>query len=136
MYSPSLNKVWDFDLREQAQSEASDLQVILHNVFYMKDQSIESEQKCFPVYLITFDGNPQNAFDLWKILPDYTDLPKWFNLKEKRVNQFADMMENLKAPQFFYDMVLQLMINNQGKVYFRMVDTIFWFNNAEKNEAK
>lgn len=38
-------------------------------------------------------------------------------------------MRKLKEPQFFYDMVVQLMVNNQGKVYFRMTDTIFWFNN-------
>ena len=62
IYSPSLNKVWDFDLINDARRDADDLQVILHNVFYMKDQSIESEQRCFPVYLITFDGNPQVHF--------------------------------------------------------------------------
>ena len=64
LYSPSANRVWDFDHYEQASKSATDLQVILHNVFYMKDQSIESEQRCFPVYLITFDGNPQVTFCL------------------------------------------------------------------------
>ena len=59
LYSPSLNRVWDVDHYDQASKSANDLQTILHNVFYMKDQSIESEQRCFPVYLITFDGNPQ-----------------------------------------------------------------------------
>ena len=59
LYSPSLNRVWDFDFHADAKEEATDLQVILHNVFYMKDQSIDTEQTTFPVYLITFDGNPQ-----------------------------------------------------------------------------
>lgn len=59
LYSPSLNRVWDFDFYADAKDEAEDLQVILHNVFYMKDQSIETEQITFPVYLISFDGNPQ-----------------------------------------------------------------------------
>ena len=95
----------------------------------MIDNSIESEQKCFPVYLITFDGNPQNIFDLWKVVPDYLDVQKLLNLSDKRANQFQENMENLKAPQFFYDMVVQLMVNNQGKVYFRVCDTIFWFPN-------
>lgn len=63
LYSPNANRVWDVDHYDQASKSASDLQTILHNVFYMKDNSIESEQKCFPVYLITFDGNPQYIFD-------------------------------------------------------------------------
>jgi len=128
---------WDFDLITEAQATANDLQVILHNVFYMKDQSIETEQRCFPVYLITFDGNPQvifddnqkYAFDLWKTLPDHLDVEKWTNTPEPTIKRFSELMENLKAPQYFYDMVIQLMVNNQGKVYFRMTDTIFWFNN-------
>lgn len=105
LYSPSANRVWDVDHYEQASKTANDLQTILHNVFYMKDNSIESEQKCFPVYLITFDQNPQYIFDLWKVVPDYLDVQKLLNLNDKRVNQFTEMMENLKAPQYFYDMV-------------------------------
>ena len=62
-------------------------------------------------------------------MPDYLDVQKWLNLDDKRVNKFSEMMENLKAPQYFYDMVLQLMVNNQGKIYFRIADTIFWFPN-------
>jgi hypothetical protein len=54
-----LSPSWDFDFYNEAKEEADDLQVILHNVFYMKDQSIETDQTTFPVYLITFDGNPQ-----------------------------------------------------------------------------
>lgn len=61
LYSPSLNRVWDFDFYADAKDEAEDLQVILHNIFYMKDESINNEQTTFPVYLITFDGNPQVA---------------------------------------------------------------------------
>jgi len=129
LYSPSANRVWDVDHYEQASKTANDLQTILHNVFYMKDNSIESEQKCFPVYLITFDGNPQYIFDLWKTVPDYMDVQKLLKMNEKRQSEFTGMMENLKAPQYFYDMVLQLMVNNQGKVYFRVCDTIFWFPN-------
>lgn len=91
----------------------------------MKDQSIETEQRCFPVYLITFDGNPQYVFDLWKTVPDHLDLDKWTGMPEEQISKFSSMMENLKAPQYFYDMVLQLMVNNQGKVYFRVTDTIF-----------
>lgn len=68
-------------------------------------------------------------FDLWKLLPDYLDVQKWIDLHQNRANKFSEMMENLKAPQYFYDMVLQLMVNNQGKIYFRVCDTIFWFAN-------
>jgi len=95
----------------------------------MKDQSIESEQKCFPVYLITFDGNPQYIFDLWKTCPDQMDFSKLLNMNEKKVNHFSEKMKNLNAPQYFYDMVVQLMVNNKGKVYYRVCDTIFWCQN-------
>lgn len=54
---------------------------------------------------------------------------EWENMDNERVVKFTQNMENLKAPKYFYDMVVQLMVNNQGKVYFRLVDTIFWFNN-------
>jgi len=129
LYSPSHNRVWDLDHYDQASKTAKDLQTILHNVFYMKDQSIESEQRCFPVYLITFDGNPQYIFDLWKMLPDHKDVKKWLKMDDSKVHKFGTMMENLKAPQYFYDMVLQLMVNAQGKSYFRVCDTLFWFQN-------
>lgn len=129
LYSPTLNRVWDFEFANDAQNEAEDLQVILHNVLYMKDQSIDTDQTTFPVYLITFDGNPQYVFSLWKLLPDYLDIPKWLDLKAGKLSKFKELISNLKAPQYFYDMVLQLMVNNQGKVYFRAVDTIFWFFN-------
>lgn len=129
LYSPSNNRVWDVDHYDQAKKTADDLQIILHNIFYMKDQSIESEQKCFPVYLITFDGNPQYIFDLWKTCPDQMDVSKLLNMNEKKVNHFSEKMKNLNAPQYFYDMVVQLMVNNKGKVYYRVCDTIFWWQN-------
>jgi len=129
LYSPSHNRVWDLDHYDQAKKTAKDLQTILHNVFYMKDQSIESEQRCFPVYLITFDENPQGIFDLWKVLPDHKKVKDWMNLDDTKASKFTAMMDNLKAPQYFYDMVLQLMVNNQGRSYFRVCDTIFWFQN-------
>lgn len=83
--------------------------------------------------MITFDGNPQYIFGLQKLLPDYLSIGDWVDLKEEKQKKFTDMISNLKAPQYFYDMVLQLMVNNQNKVYFRVVDTIFWFFNDQIN---
>jgi len=76
----------------------------------------------------------QYIFSLWKLLPDYLDIEKWIDLKSNKLNRFQEMISNLKAPQYFYDMVVQLMVNNQGKVYFRVVDTIFWFFNDQVNQ--
>lgn len=66
-------------------------------------------------------------------MPDYLDIPRWIDLKQQRQAKFTEMISNLKAPQYFYDMVVQLMVNNQGKVFFRVVDTLFWFFNDKTN---
>lgn len=127
LYSASANKLWNLGDKEYAVIASKDVKII----FYLTMMTQEKDNTSLPpvpLYVVTYDGNPDNLFDLWKAFPELSDLESWLNLGKKS-KKVSEMMEKLSSPDVEYDFVVQLIHNAEGNIYFRIVDSMFWFIN-------
>eukprot|EP00178_Gracilaria_changii_P001085 TRINITY_DN11560_c0_g1_i1.p1 TRINITY_DN11560_c0_g1~~TRINITY_DN11560_c0_g1_i1.p1 ORF type:complete len:524 (+),score=121.67 TRINITY_DN11560_c0_g1_i1:195-1574(+) len=100
------------------------LQHIYHFILFMKDQSIEGTDKLLNTYVLTNEGD-QNLFDLWNILPSPNQTAAWENLGPAEINQFEGKFKNLKNLENKVKLVVELLITNTGKPFFKLYDTVF-----------
>ena len=130
IYSPSSNKTWELkDFESAQQCGIEDLKIIVHNVVFMKNTSNDKEEP-LPLYIASYDQNPQFIFDLWRVLPDYNTLPDWRPKNKdliEKFKQFTDCMKKVEKINKPYKFVVELTTSEPGKAYFRVIDTIFWF---------
>ena len=127
LYSASANKLWNLGDKEYAVIASKDVKII----FYLTMMTQEKDNTSLPpvpLYVVTYDGKPDNLFDLWKAFPELSDLESWLNLGKKS-KKVSEMMEKLSSPDVEYDFVVQLIHNAEGNIYFRIVDSMFWFIN-------
>ncbi len=78
-------------------------------------------------YLASFDENPKFVFDLWDLLPEMNDV-KSFTENKKEFKRFEKCMKNLMKRDLEFEFVLQLVKNAKGIFFFRIIDSMFWFN--------
>ena len=133
IYSPSMNKTWNLDEWETAQIVAQDAKIIYYIEFRIKDDSLEDQNTEIPVYVVTFDGNPEKIFELWDLLPDHLYVPEWIKLSSAKTEKFNHHLRNLANPNVQYDLVMSVVRNDEGVTYFKIVDTIFWFQDFSKD---
>lgn len=134
IYSPSANQTWELkDFETAQQNGIEDLRIIVHNVIFLKNEQGEKEE-ALPLYIATYDQNPQFIFDLWRALPDFQSLAEW-KLKNKnmakRLKDFTGCLEKLVEISKPCKFVVELTTSEPGKGYFRVIDTMFWFLTSE-----
>ena len=97
---------------------------IYHFMMTMKDTSLEDSNKSLNVYVLTHEGD-QHLFDLWEQLPRSEDTELWQNIPKQNINLFEKKMESLKKIEIPIKMVVQLLITDKGRPFFKLYDTIF-----------
>ena len=90
----------------------------------MKDQSIEGKDKLMNTYVLTNEGD-QHLFDLWETLPKPTDVSEWENLTQADKAAFEAKFKGLKKLGNKVKLVVELLITNGGRPFFKLYDTIF-----------
>ena len=77
--------------------------------------------------MASFDENPKFVFDLWNLLPEIHDVEA-FAEKRKEFTRFEKSMKNMVKRDLDYELVLQLVKNARGALFYRIIDSMFWFN--------
>lgn len=90
----------------------------------MKDQSIEGTEKLLNTYVLTNEGD-QHLFDLWDTLPSPDDHSGWENLSKTHVKSFEKKFKSLKNLENKVKLVVELLITNGGRPFFKLYDTVF-----------
>lgn len=130
IFSPKKNKTWNISRGNMARIP-DDAKVIFYNVFDLKDGSLRDKDDPVHSYLITYNENPKYIFDLWRLLPDPLVVKDWLTLDEARKEKFSNCLERLIDPKKKFDLVLQIVEAEGGKVYLKIVDSIFWIARQE-----
>ena len=125
IFSKKKNKTWELTTKKRRFD--GDEKVIFFNIFGMKDDSLKDSDSPVPVYLITYNMNPNYIFDLWRVLPDHLSVGDWLAVQNDKKKRFEGDLSSLKDHRKEYEMVLQLVKAEKGKVYLKLIDTIFWF---------
>ena len=125
IFSPSTNKTWSI-CRSNLKGIPSDSKVIFYNVFGLRDKSLSSSDSAVHSYLITYNENPKYIFDLWRLLPDPLVVKDWLSLNEDRKLEFIDCLNRLVGVKKKFDLILQVVEAEGGRVYLKIVDSIFW----------
>ena len=125
IFSPSKNKTWSIN-RENLNKIPDDAKVIFYNVFGLKDESLEENDNVVHGYLITYNENPKYIFDLWRLLPDPLVVKDWLGLEQSRKDKFTNCLQKLIDPKKKFDLILQIVEAEGGRVYLKIVDSIFW----------
>lgn len=125
IYSVSKKKLTDLKKKKNLEKDSK---IIYYNIFTFTD-GYQRKNNNLQVYLASFDGNPQFVFDLWRILPDIKDVENFCTLNKDVKNQFEKNMKSLMKGEKEFDIIVQLAKNEKNKYYYRMIDTIFWFQN-------
>jgi len=130
IFSPSKNKTWNIN-NDNISVVPDDAKVIFYNVFGLKDKSLEKADDPVHGYLITYNENPKYIYDLWRLLPDPLVVKDWLALEESRKNKFSSCLKKLIDSKKTFDLVLQIVEAEGGRVYFKIVDSIFWITRQE-----
>ena len=116
--------LFSYGFNEKVTESTANIRHIYHFQMTMKDTSIEDSPKHLNVYVLTNEGD-QHIFDLWEQLPRADDFEAWQNISKATVNAFEKRMESLKKVDIPFKMVIQLLITEKGKPFFKLYDTIF-----------
>ena len=127
LYSQSKNRTWKL-ASKKPKNLPSDTKVIFYNVFNFWDESLPSEEHKVPAYLITYNENPKYIFDLWRLLPDPLVVSDWLKLDDKRKERFEKCLQRLSKDGKYFDFVLQISRADKGRIYLKMVDSMFWLS--------
>ena len=125
IFSPSTNKTWSIN-RSHIKGIPPDCKVIFYNVFGLRDKSLEDSEGSVHSYLITYNENPKYIYDLWRLLPDPLVVKDWLALDQERKEKFSDCLERLIDTKKKFDLILQVVEAEGGRVYLKIVDSIFW----------
>ena len=90
----------------------------------MKDHSIDKTDKALNTYILTNEGN-QNIFSLWDILPAPEEVTEWENLGNQEIKKFEEKVLSLKDVENKVNIVVELLITNNGRPFFKLYDTVF-----------
>lgn len=90
----------------------------------LRDTSLEDSDKPFNVYVLTNEED-QHLFDLWEQLPRADDYEAWQMVQKSNITAFEKRMESLKKVEHPFKLVVQLLITEKGKPFFKLYDTIF-----------
>ena len=104
-------------------------EVLLCNEFYVTDDSLAKDEY-FTLVLFTKDHNPDFIFDLWQIIPplktsEFSDVSKFESIDEEFNNSFEALFN--KNPKRKYDFVVEIARTTKKQLYYRIIDSIFWF---------
>ena len=88
------------------------------------DSTVEGKDKHLNVYVLTNEGD-QHLFDLWELLPRSDDFEAWQTLPKASITQFEKKFEGLKKAEVSVKMVVQLLITDKGRPFFKLYDTVF-----------
>lgn len=115
-----------YGLNTKKRNFKNDEKVIFYNIFGLRDDSLSKKDQPVPAYLITYNDNPNYVFDLWRLLPDPLSVADWLNLETSRSKKFEKCLSALKAPGREFELALQVVRAETGKVYLKIIDSIFW----------
>ena len=105
----------------------------------MKDTSLEESNKSFSAYVLTHECD-QHLFDPRRAgedagaeafrlrlrqLPRADDLEAWQTLPKQNISQFEKKMEALTKIEIPIKLVVQLLITDKGRPFYKLFDTIF-----------
>lgn len=113
-----------YDLSEDTSRVAGSMKYIYHFILFVKDHSVENVDRFLNVYCLTNEGD-QNLFDLWNILPRYNDNESWDSLEHSKMSDFEAKFKSLKNLENKVKLVVELLVTNSGKPFFKLYDTIF-----------
>jgi hypothetical protein len=105
-------------------ANAGNIRHIYHFMMTLKDSSIDADSKGLQVYVLTNEGG-EHLFDLWEQLPRAEDYEAWQKLPKESIKNFEKKMEGLKKSDVPMKMVIQLLITEKGKPFFKLYDTVF-----------
>jgi hypothetical protein len=126
IFSPSSNRTLSLE-EASPKNMPDDAKIIFYNVFSLTDDSIsEEEDNWVHSYLITYNENPKYIYDLWRLLPDPLVVKDWLAIEEQRKHRFTKCLQRLSSPNKEFNLVLQIVEAEGGKVYLKIVDSIFW----------
>lgn len=125
VFSPKSGRTWAIS-SVTSSTIPDDAKIIFYNVFSLKDDSLAKEADPVHSYLITYNENPKYIYDLWRLLPDPLVVKDWLNLDEDRKVRFANCLQRLTNSVKRFDLVLQIVEAEGGKMYLKIVDSIFW----------
>lgn len=128
IFSVDKNKTWELNTKKRKFD--GDEKIIFYNVFGLKDSSLGSRDSPVPAYLITYNENPKYIYDLWRLLPDPLAVKDWLKLENSRKEKFVKSLAGLKNVKKQFDLVLQLVEADGGRVYLKLIDCIFWFTGS------
>lgn len=97
---------------------------IYHFILFLKDESIEGSDENLNVYVLTNEVE-QNLFDLWDILPSSNDVEGWRKSTKADQAKFEKKFNHLKDVNTKVKLVVELLITNNGRPFFKLYDTIF-----------
>lgn len=98
---------------------------IFHFIATLKDSSVENDpSKSLNIYILTNEED-QHLFDLWEILPPQSDTKRWKSVKQESFNDFEEKLHGLTTQDLEVKMVVELLITQSGKAFFKLYDTIF-----------
>lgn len=129
IYSPSSNQTWELsDLEKAVENGLEDLRIMAHNIIFLNNT--ETGEGELPLYVATFDKNPQFLFDVWRILPDFSVIRDW-NIRnsefKKKMTSFMKYLNRLSNSKATFRFAVQLTTSDDETCYFRIIDSIFWF---------
>ena len=131
IYSPSSNQTWNLsELEKASESGVEDLRIIAHNIIFING----GEEEDLPLYIATYDKNPQFLFDVWRVLPDFGVIKDWAVGREqfkKKMNEFVKCLKRVQKSGATYRFVVQLTTSDNSICFFRVIDSIFWFLSSE-----
>lgn len=102
----------------------SNLRYIHHFILFMKDSSIKDNDKLLNVYVLNNETD-QTLFDLWNMLPGTEEVSEWENLKKDEIRKFEDKFQSLKNVENKVKLVVELLVTNTGRPFFKLYDTVF-----------
>jgi hypothetical protein len=79
------------------------------------------------VVLFTEDGNPSFLYDLWLTVPNPNNINDFLEASSEIKESFENQMQALLNKKTQFKFVVQINKQDEGEVYLRLVDTMFWF---------
>ena len=113
-------KLSHFKLKQKTDKK---YRIIFSLVLMLKDHTIEKDE-FINVYITTESGD-QKIFETWNLLPNCDEIEAWENIKESSLGDFESNLKSMKNPVFNVCLGIQILKTKSGKVFFKVVDTVF-----------
>lgn len=99
---------------------ASKYQIIYHIIPTLIDDSKDS----LDFHIITSEEN-YYIFDAWKILPQTKDNAGWNEIKQGKLKEFSEKLDEIADKGLKVKFVLQLLMTESNRPFFKVIDTMF-----------